>query len=43
MKAQTALAKEENSQRAKVSKEIRKQQTDQLRRQQEVENRLFKE
>lgn len=38
MRAQTALSKEEEKQRAKVAKDIQRQQTDQLKRQKEIDN-----
>lgn len=40
MRAQTALSKEEEKQRAKVAKDIQRQQTDQLKRQKEIDNRV---
>ncbi|SCX26112.1 TIR domain protein [Agrobacterium sp. DSM 25558] len=39
LKAQAALSKEENSQRTKIEKEIKKHQTAVIRRQQEIEER----
>jgi TIR domain-containing protein len=41
MKAQTALSKEEDKQRTKVAKDIQRQQTDQLKRQKEIDNRVI--
>src|SRR5690606_30011114 len=40
MKAQTSLTKEEDRLRSKVAKDIERQQTDQLRKQRDIENRV---
>lgn len=40
MRAQTGLSKEEDKQRTKVAKDIRRQQTDQVKRQKEIDNRV---